>query len=198
MNDDAHDLGGPLSRRDWLLRGGAGFGAVALSGLLAKDNALGQAKEPSFLRPHFAPRAKRVIFLFMEGGPSQMDLFDPKPLLNKLAGQRLPESFKRPITAMGEAESPLLASQREWRQHGQAGTWVSDWLPHTAGCVDDIAVIRSCWTNGINHSGGVCQMNTGQPLAGRPSLGAWVNYGCLLYTSPSPRDLSTSRMPSSA
>ena len=68
----------------------------------------------------------------MEGGPSQMDLFDPKPLLNKLAGQRLPESFKRPITAMGEAESPLLASQREWRQYGQAGTWVSDWLPHTA------------------------------------------------------------------
>ena len=122
-------------------------------------------------------RGQRVIFLFMEGGPSHMDLFDPKPLLNKLAGQRLPESFKRPITAMGEAESPLLASQRKWRQHGQAGTWVSDWLPHTAGCVDDIAVIRSCWTNGINHSGGVCQMNTGQPLAGRPSLGAWVNYG---------------------
>ena len=177
MNADAHDLGGPLSRRDWLLRGGAGFGAVALSGLLARDNALGQAKEPSFLRPHFAPRAKRVIFLFMEGGPSHMDLFDPKPLLKKLDGQRLPESFKRPITAMGEAESPLLASQRKWRQHGQAGTWVSDWLPHTAGCVDDIAVIRSCWTNGINHSGGVCQMNTGQPLAGRPSLGAWVNYG---------------------
>jgi len=177
MNADAHDLGEPLSRRDWLLRGGTGFGALALSGLLAKDNALSQAKEPSFLRPHFVPRAKRVIFLFMEGGPSQMDLFDPKPLLNKLAGQRLPESFKRPITAMGEAESPLLASQREWRQHGQAGTWVSDWLPHTAGCVDDIAVIRSCWTNGINHSGGVCQMNTGQPLAGRPSLGAWVNYG---------------------
>ena len=156
MNAGEHDLGESLSRRDWLLRGGAGFGAVALSGLLARDNALGQAKEPSFLRPHFAPRAKRVIFLFMEGGPSQMDLFDPKPLLNKLAGQRLPESFKRPITAMGEAESPLLASQREWRQHGQAGTWVSDWLPHTAGCVDDIAVIRSCWTNGINHSGGVC------------------------------------------
>ncbi len=106
-----------------------------------------------------------------------MDLFDPKPLVNKLAGQRLPESFKRPIKAMGEAESQLLASPRLWRRHGQAGTWVSDWLPHNAECDDDIAVIRSCWTNWINHSGGVCQMNTGQPLAGRLSLGSWVNYG---------------------
>jgi len=106
-----------------------------------------------------------------------MDLFDPKPLLGKLAGQRMPASFKRPITAMGETESPILALPRKWKQHGKSGLWVSDWLPHTARCVDDIAVIRSCWTNGINHSGGVCQMNTGQPLGGRPSLGAWVNYG---------------------
>ena len=114
MNADAHDLGEPLSRRDWLLRGGTGFGALALSGLLAKDNALSQAKEPSFLRPHFVPRAKRVIFLFMEGGPSQMDLFDPKPLLNKLAGQRLPQRFKRPITAMGEAGTRQTAqAQRQ-------------------------------------------------------------------------------------
>jgi len=177
MNTDSYAFDGVLSRRDWLLRGGAGFGAVALSGILLKDNALGKAARPSFLKPHFVPKAKRVIFLFMEGGPSHMDLFDPKPLLNELAGQRLPESFKRPITAMGEVESPLLASPRRWRRHGKAGIWVSDWLPHTAECVDDIAVIRSCWTNGINHSGGVCQMNTGQPLAGRPSLGSWVNYG---------------------
>ena len=166
-----------FSRRELLLRGGAGFGALALSGLLARDNALAKAARPSFVQPHFAPRAKRVIFLFMEGGPSHIDLFDPKPLLNKLAGQRMPQSFKRPITAMGETESPLLASPRTWKRHGQSGAWVSDWLPHTAGCVDDLAVIRSCWTNGINHSGGVCQMNTGQPLAGRPSLGSWVNYG---------------------
>ncbi len=166
-----------FSRRELLLRGGAGFGALALSGLLARDNALAKAARPSFVQPHFAPRAKRVIFLFMEGGPSHIDLFDPKPLLNKLAGQRMPQSFKRPITAMGETESPLLASPRTWKRHGQSGAWVSDWLPHTAGCVDDLAVIRSCWTNGINHSGGVCQMNTGQPLAGRPCLGSWVNYG---------------------
>ncbi len=106
-----------------------------------------------------------------------MDTFDPKPKLNELAGQPLPPGYKRVITAMGEINSPLLASKRKWKQYGESGIWVSDWLPHTAQCVDDLAVIRSCWTNGINHSGGVCQMNTGTPIAGRPSLGAWVSYG---------------------
>jgi len=163
------------SRREFLLRGGAGFGALALTGMLARDKAIGSPNASK--QPHFAPTAKRVIFLFMEGGPSHMDLFDPKPLLNKLAGQTMPASFKRPITPMGETESPLLASPRQWKRHGQSGLWVSDWLPHTAECVDDLAVIRSCWTNGINHSGGVCQMNTGQPMGGRPSLGSWVSYG---------------------
>ena len=163
------------SRREFLLRGGAGFGALALTGMLARDKAIASPNAPK--QPHFAPTAKRVIFLFMEGGPSHMDLFDPKPLLNKLAGQTMPVSFKRPITPMGETESPLLASPRQWKRHGQSGLWVSDWLPHTAECVDDLAVIRSCWTNGINHSGGVGQMNTGQPMGGRPSLGSWVSYG---------------------
>ena len=143
-----------FSRRELLLRGGGGFGAVALSGMFARDKALAGNATPAG-RAHFAPRAKNVIFLFMEGGPSHIDLFDPKPLLNKLAGQRLPKSFKRPITAMGEAESPLLASPRKWKRWGQSGIWVSDWLPHIGGCVDDFAVIHSCWTNGINHSGGV-------------------------------------------
>ena len=171
-----HDV--PIaSRRDFLLRGGAGFGALALSGLL-DANPLKSAGNPlAAKRPHFAPTAKSCIFLFMEGGPSHLDLFDPKPLVKKLAGQSLPPSFKRPITAMGETESPILHLPRKWKQHGQSGLWVSDWLPRIAECMDDIAVIRSCWTNGINHSGGVCQMNTGQPLAGRPSLGAWVSYG---------------------
>jgi len=171
------------TRRDFLLRGGAGFGAMALTGMMAADTRITSRPRPALpspnapRQPHFAPTAKRVIFLFMEGGPSHMDLFDPKPLLNQLAGQTMPASFKRPITPMGETESPLLASPRKWKRHGQSGLWVSDWLPHTAGCVDDLAVIRSCWTNGINHSGGVCQMNTGQPMGGRPSLGSWVSYG---------------------
>jgi hypothetical protein len=118
-----------------------------------------------------------VIFLFMEGGPSAIDFFDPKPKLNELAGQPLPPSFGRVITAMGEYSAPLLASKRSWSRHGKGGTWVSDWLPHIAACADDIAVLRSCVADGINHSGGVCQMNTGSILAGRPSLGSWVTYG---------------------
>jgi hypothetical protein len=81
------------------------------------------------------------------------------------------------ITVMGEFDSPVLASRRKWKQHGQSGLWVSDWLPNIANHADDLAVIRSCWTNGINHSGGVCQMNTGSQFAGRPSLGSWVTYG---------------------
>jgi hypothetical protein len=121
--------------------------------------------------------ARSIIFLFMEGGPSHIDLFDPKPLLNRLAGQQLPDSFGDVITPMGESRSPLLASQRKWRQHGESGLWVSDWLPETATCVDDIAVIRSCQADGINHSSGVCQMNTCSIIGGRPSLGSWVSYG---------------------
>jgi hypothetical protein len=166
------------TRRDVLLRGGAGFGALALTYLLGRDSSAMQGTSPAAPRqPHFPARAKSVIFLFMEGGPSHLDLFDPKPLLNRLAGQSLPASFGTLITSMGESRSPLLASRRTWRQHGQCGTWVSDWLPHVAGCADELAVIRSCWADGINHSAGVCQMNTGSTLAGRPSLGSWVSYG---------------------
>ncbi|MCA9080938.1 MAG: DUF1501 domain-containing protein [Planctomycetaceae bacterium] len=165
-----------LSRRDMLMSAGTGFGALALSSLLSEQNVLADVLG-GIPRPQLRPRAKSVIFLFMEGGPSQMDTFDPKPKLNELAGQPLPPGYKKVVTAMGEINSPLLASKRQWKQYGESGTWVSDWLPYTAQCVDDIAVIRSCWTNGINHSGGVCQMNTGTPLAGRPSLGAWVSYG---------------------
>ncbi len=159
------------SRRDFLLRAGAGFGSVALSGMLQAAIA---GAAPG--RAHHRQRARRVIFLFMEGGPSHIDLFDPKPELNRLAGQRLPASFPRPITAMGEANSPLLACRREWKQHGQSGLWISDWLPQTARFADDLCVLRSCWADGINHSSGICQMNTGSILAGRPSLGSWVSY----------------------
>jgi hypothetical protein len=170
----------PLTRRDWLLQAGAGFGALALGDLLARDAAAGPeltsrlAVSAPWRRP---ATAKSVIFLFMEGGPSHLDTFDPKPELNRLAGQSLPPSFKPVITPMGEGRAPLLASQRKWKQHGQSGTWVSDWLPHIATCADDIAVIRSCWSNGLNHVGGVCQMNTGSTLAGRPSMGSWATYG---------------------
>ena len=171
------------SRRTFLRECGAGFGAVALSGMLAEHDARGGEsagghRSPLACKPPHHPAAARsVIFLFMEGGPSHLDLFDPKPLLNRLAGHPVPESFDVPITPMGEGHSPLLAAPRTWRRHGESGTWVSEWLPHIATCVDDIAVIRSCWTNGINHSGGVSQMNTGSVIGGRPSLGAWTVYG---------------------
>jgi hypothetical protein len=162
-----------LSRRDWLIQSGGGFGALGLLGLLADDCAAAAAS-PIWRR---AARAKSVIFLFMEGGPSHIDMLDPKPKLNELAGRPLPASFKPVITPMGEAGSPLMASQRKWKQHGEGGLWFSDWLPHLATCADELTVVRSCWQNGLNHVGGVCQMNTGSVLAGRPCLGSWVSYG---------------------
>ncbi|MDR3632552.1 MAG: DUF1501 domain-containing protein [Isosphaeraceae bacterium] len=169
------------TRRDFLLRGGAGFGALPLVDLLRRESCSAtNARVRSPLEPkppHFSPKAKSVIFLFMEGGPSHLDLFDPKPLLNTLAGKPIPDSFGKVVTAMGEFGSPLLASRRRWQRHGESGLWVSDWLPQIAGCADDLAVIRSCWADGINHSSGVCQMNTGSILGGRPSLGSWVTYG---------------------
>jgi hypothetical protein len=170
----------PSTRREWLVEAGAGFGALALCDLLSRDAAAGAAATnpaSSSAGRHSPATARSVIFLFMEGGPSHLDTFDPKPELNRLAGRPLPPSFKPVITPMGEGRAPLLASRRQWKQFGQTGMWVSDWLPHIAGCVDDLAMIRSCWSNGLNHVGGVCQMNTGSTLAGRPSLGSWVSYG---------------------
>lgn len=162
------------SRRDFLAQSGAGFGAIALQAIMS-GNVASAAVEQQIA--HHAPTAKSVIWCFMEGGPSHLDLVDRKPLLNKLAGTPLPASFKEPITAMGEKGSPILVAPRKWTQHGKSGLWASEWIPHIGSCMDDIAVIHSCQTDGINHSGGVCQMNTCINFAGRPSLGSWVNYG---------------------
>jgi hypothetical protein len=169
----------PQSRREFLLRAGAGFGGLALTALLARER--GEAAALSALAPrppHFAPRAKNVIWCFMDGGPSHIDLFDPKPALRRLHGQPLPASFPRPQTAMGvTANAPLMASRRTFAQHGQSGTWVSDWYPEIARCADDLCVIRSCVADGLTHVAGVLQMNTCSILPGRPSLGAWSLYG---------------------
>jgi hypothetical protein len=172
-----------LSRRDFLARAGGGFGSLALAYLLDADSARAEARRDPAVSPlapkppHVEAAARSIIFIFIDGGPSHIDLFDPKPEVNRLAGRPLPPSFDRPITPMGVSDNPLLASKREFKKHGQSGIEVSDWLPHLAGCVDDLAVIRSCWANGLNHVGSVCQMNTGSILAGRPSLGGWVTYG---------------------
>ncbi|WP_010583662.1 DUF1501 domain-containing protein [Schlesneria paludicola] len=165
------------SRRDFLCRAGGGFGAIALAGMLAGERQQGHAAGTDPSKPHFWGAARNVIFLFMDGGPSHLDTFDPKPLVNTFAGQPLPPSIKRAITPMGVNENGLLASKRTWKQYGQSGLPVSDWYPFVGECADDLCVIRSCTSDALNHVGGVTQMNTGSILAGRPSLGAWVNYG---------------------
>ena len=182
-----HSIESANSRRDFLARAGGGFGALALAGLLAED---ASAREPQGVRPprtathsaasrsrrpHFFGKAKSVIFLFMDGGPSHIDTFDPKPKVNTFAGKPLPKSIKRVITPMGVSENPLLASKRTWKRYGDSGLPVSNWYPRVGELADDLCVIRSCWANGLNHVGSVCQMNTGSILAGRPSLGAWVS-----------------------
>ncbi len=174
-----HHYDRPSSRRDFLRTAGCGFGAVALSALLGQPvlGATAGVTEAARQLPRRLGRAKNVIFLFMEGGPSHLDTFDRKPLINELDGQKLPAGFKEPILAMGESGNPIMGSQREWKQHGQSGLWISDWFSHVAAHADDLAVINSCVSDGINHAGGVCQMNTGSVFGGRPSLGAWVSYG---------------------
>jgi hypothetical protein len=174
-----HNYDIPTSRRQFLSRAGCGFGAVALTALM-KEPLLEAATmlPPALTRiPQHFGHAKSVIFCFMEGGPSHLDTFDRKPLLNQLAGQSLPPSFKEPVLAMGESGAPLMESRRTWKQYGQSGLWISDWFQNVAEHADDLAVIHSCVSDGINHAGGVCQMNTGSIFGGRPSLGAWVNYG---------------------
>jgi hypothetical protein len=172
------------SRREFLFKAGSGFGALALASLLDRDGLLpAAAPDPRAVNPltprepHHQARAKSVIFLFMEGGPSHIDTFDPKPELRRRHGQRLPASFGTVITPMGTGGNTLMASRRTFRKYGHCGLEVSDWLPHMATCADDLAVVRSCWADGLLHVGSVCQMNTGSILAGRPSLGAWVTYG---------------------
>src|SRR5688572_21640619 len=168
------------SRREFLMKAGGGFGALAFAHLLAMDGFFARGSTGTSrpaIAPHFTPRAKSVIWLFMEGGPSHIDLFDPKPELEKLSGKPMPESFGRPITAMGTADNTIMPSKRKWKQHGQAGIWISDWYPEVAQHADDLCVIRSCWADGLNHVGSVCQMNTGDILAGRPAMGAWTVYG---------------------
>ncbi|NQZ58759.1 MAG: DUF1501 domain-containing protein [Lentisphaeraceae bacterium] len=169
-----------FNRRQFLNKAGMGFGALSMAGMM-NNSLLAAENKANPLAPKLTDhpaRAKRVIFLFMEGGPSHLDSFDPKPLLNKMAGKPVPPSIrKNVITAMGEADAPILGSKRKWKQCGKSGLWMSDWMPHLQQHADDLCVIRSMHTDGINHAGGVCQMNTGTPLAGRPSLGSWVSYG---------------------
>ncbi len=162
------------TRRQFLLRAGGGFGGLALSDLLASEKT---ADDTGLTVSHFRPRAKRVIYLFMHGGPSHVDLWDPKEALVRYAGQPLPQSFGSVMTRRDVAKNPLLGPVKPFRPRGQSGLQMSDFLPQMAGVADEFCVLRSCHGDSVNHPQSVYQMNTGSILMGRPSLGSWVAYG---------------------
>lgn len=170
---------GPVSRRELLQRVGLGFGGIALADLI---NSRPVAAAGGVLSaPHHSATAKRVIYLFQSGGPSQLETYDYKPLLNERQGQPLPESVRKGqrLTGMSVNQSmlPLAGSTYRFAQHGRSGTWLSELLPHTAKVVDEMAVIRSMTTEAINHDPAITFLQTGNQLSGRPSIGAWLSYG---------------------
>src|SRR5213594_346882 len=197
---DSNHLNFGMTRRDFFGRFALGLGGVALAQLLNSSARAGVARAaagratspyqglPGF--PNFAPRAKRIIYLFMSGGPSQMDLFDYKPKLNELNGQELPASVRmgQRLTTMSANQSslPLAGSIFKFARHGRCGAWVSELLPHTAKVVDDLCFIKSLHTEAINHDPAITFFQTGAQLAGRPSIGSWVSYGLGSETSDLP------------
>ena len=171
-----------MSRRHFLSSFGMGLGSIALSSLLKPDALLGATNSRGSLgTSHFPPKAKRIIYLFQSGGPSQLDLYDPKPTLIKKHGTELPEEIRQGqrLTAMSgnQASLPLAGSPFKFNPHGQSGIEISDALPHISSIADDICLVRSMHTEAINHGPGVTHMQTGSQFPGRPSIGAWLNYG---------------------
>ncbi|MYB52195.1 MAG: DUF1501 domain-containing protein [Acidobacteriia bacterium] len=166
---------GLLSRRDLLVRSGYGLGAMGLHVLGAKES------RAATTFPNFAPKAKRVIFLFQSGGPSHLDLFDHKPILQDRFGEDIPESVFRGQRVTGmvahQARFQAMPSKYSFQRHGQSGISLSELLPHTASIADDICLIRSVHTEAINHDPAITFFQTGSQLPGRPSMGAWVDYG---------------------
>src|SRR5215218_8374790 len=179
-----HDILRSITRRHFFSQCALGLGSIALGSLL--NDQLLAADTPKLVNafapkpPHFKARAKNIIYLFMAGGPSQLELFDYKPKLVELNGQPIPQSFiegKR-FAFMGSSHgTKLLGTRREFKQHGQSGAWVSDLFPHTSGIVDDISLVHSCQATLFNHAPAKLFMNTGSGQFGRPSMGAWVTYG---------------------
>src|ERR1051325_3062425 len=173
-----------ITRRWFFRQCGVGFGSIALSSLLGAENGLGANRPPSAMnpvapkQPHFKPKAKRVIYLFMGGAPSQLDLFDYKPSLKKYDGQPVPkEVVMGQKYAFIKPDAALFASEFKFAKHGQCGAELSEALPHLAEVVDDIAIVKSMTTDAFNHAPAQVLMQTGATQFGRPSLGAWVLYG---------------------
>lgn len=174
-----------LTRRQFFGRTATGIGVAALASLLGKDLLAAPEARREFGRlpglPHFPPKAKRVIYLFMSGAPTHVDIFDWKPLLKSMHGKPVPEEYlgnKRFSTMTGDPSGKLLLSPlEEFKQHGQSGAWVSSLMPYTAQVVDDLCFIKSMHTTSINHAPGVNFFLTGSEIPGRPTLGAWLQYG---------------------
>lgn len=164
----------PLNRRDMLTRCAQGFGAIALTALLKEQNVLANVTHSTARQPHFTPRAKNVIFLYMDGGPAQMDTFDPKPRLREFHGKPFP--MKMEATQFND-NGDTLAGPWDFKRYGQSGLPVSDLFPHVGACADDLCVIRSMTSEFSEHTNANYFLHTGLGLAGRPSAGAWVSYG---------------------
>src|SRR5688572_4129491 len=182
MNDEIkkHQLN--INRRHFLSRLSLGVGSVALGSLLIPD--LFRSKEEELLPAgisHFAPKAKRVIYLFQSGAPSQLDLFDYKPLLNKMQGQDLPASIRmgQRLTGMtaDQKKFPLAGTAFKFEQHGQTRQWISELMPHTAKIADELCMIKTLYTEAINHDPALTFFQTGAQVGNRPSMGAWLSYG---------------------
>jgi hypothetical protein len=181
---DEMEVAQAMNRRHFLERSGVTLGSLALGSLIGQTEktAVGAVLQQPFAQsPHFAPKAKRIIYLFQSGAPSQFETFDFKPSLREQRGQELPASVRmgQRLTTMTSKQSsfPMAPSIFPFRQHGQCGAWVSDLLPHTGKVVDDLCIVRSMFTEAINHDPAVTFVQTGSQLAGRPSAGAWVAYG---------------------
>ena len=188
--DPRPEMGLILTRRHFFGLGSTGIGTAALATLLNRDlGAAGLERSPSSGDttgglpgyPHYAPTAKRVIYLFQSGAPSQMELFDYKPGLQDLRGKELPDSIRKGqrLTGMTATQTsfPVAPTLFKFNQHGQSGAWVSELMPHTAGIADDISFVKSMHTEAINHDPAVTFFQTGAQLAGRPSIGSWISYG---------------------
>ena len=174
MTSSSLQLQDHLNRRTFLKHGGASVSAAALGSLMASA-----ANGASF--PNYAPKAKRIIYLFQSGAPSQMDLFDPKPQMEKHRGEDLPASIRmgQRLTGMtsGQKTFPVAPSMFKFAQHGQGGAWISELMPHISKIADELCFIRSMHTEAINHDPAITFCQTGSQLAGRPSIGSWLSYG---------------------
>ncbi len=170
-----------VTRRTFLRQSGGGIGMAALGGLLAKSSTVNASASMLAGLPHHAPKAKRIIYLFQSGAPSQMDLFDPKPEMAAMRGKDLPESIRKGqrLTTMtsGQKSFPIAPTIFKFGQHGQSGAWFSEVMPHMSGIADEWCIVRSMHTEAINHDPAITFMQTGSQLAGRPSFGAWTAYG---------------------